>query len=159
MVELAGTRLLMADGKGAADLLAKALDTDRRKTLDATEEARANVMRGQLAAGAHDLKGAEAAFEHAVMLDPGSADGAPAVRRLPPAAARMGEGVAPLRGGHPARRLGGGIRGRRARLPRTNRLLEADKAITEAVTRESGNARFLYLQGRVADAIGKAEEA
>src|SRR5204863_413613 len=40
-----------------------------------------------------------------------------------------------------------------------NRLLEADKAINEAATRDSGNARYLYLQGRVADAIGKAEEA
>src|SRR5262249_48261254 len=40
-----------------------------------------------------------------------------------------------------------------------NRLLEADKAINEAVGKDAGNARYLYLQGRVADAIGKAEEA
>ena len=32
-----------------------------------------------------------------------------------------------------------------------------DKAINEAVARDAGNARYLYLQGRVADAIGKAD--
>ncbi|MGE5047008.1 MAG: tetratricopeptide repeat protein, partial [Deltaproteobacteria bacterium] len=159
MVELAGVRLRLADAKGAAELLAKALDTDRRKTLDASEEARANVMRGKLAAAAHDVKAAEAAFEHAVMLDPGSGPVHQAYgefrlqQREWEKASRHFE-AAIQHGGAAAAYAGAA----RAFLGQ-NRLLEADKAITEAVTRESGNARFLYLQGRVADAIGKAEEA
>ena len=117
------------------------------------------MMRGQLAAGAHDLKGAEAAYEHAVMLDPNSAAVHEAYgdfrlqQREWEKASRQFE-VAIQHGGSAAAYAGAA----RAFLGQ-NRLLEADKAITEAVTRESGNARFLYLQGRVADAIGKAEEA
>src|SRR5205807_3357981 len=72
MVELASVRLRQNDTKGASELLNKALDTDVRKTLDAGEEARANMLRGSLAAGGHDLKNAEAAYERAVALDPNS---------------------------------------------------------------------------------------
>src|SRR6185503_11137905 len=59
--------------KAAGDLLAKALDTDVRKTLDASEEARGNMLRGRLLAQSHENKGAEAAFERAVALDPNAA--------------------------------------------------------------------------------------
>src|SRR5439155_252001 len=72
MVELASVRLRQNDTKGAGEMLAKALDTDGHKTLDAAEEARANMLRGSLAAASHDLKGAEAAYERAVSLDPNS---------------------------------------------------------------------------------------
>ncbi|HEY5675617.1 MAG TPA: tetratricopeptide repeat protein, partial [Myxococcales bacterium] len=159
MVELADVRLRLGDGKGASELLARALDTDRRKTLDAGEEARANVMRGRLLAAAHDVKGAEAAFEHAVMLDPGSAAAHEAYGDF---RIRQREWEKASRQFESAIQHGGGASayaGAARAFLGQNRLLEADKAITEAVTREAGNARFLYLQGRVADAIGKAEEA
>jgi len=71
----------------------------------------------------------------------------------------VGQGRPAVRGGHQVQRLGGRICGRGARVPGTERLLEADKAINEAVAKDANNARYLYLQGRVADAIGKAEEA
>ncbi|HET9753211.1 MAG TPA: tetratricopeptide repeat protein, partial [Myxococcales bacterium] len=159
MVELADVRLRLGDGKGASELLARALDTDRRKTLDAGEEARANVMRGRLLAAAHDVKGAEAAFEHAVMLDPGSAAAHEAYGDF---RIRQREWEKASRQFESAIQHGGGASayaGAARAFLGQNRLLEADKAITDAVTREPGNARFLYLQGRVADAIGKAEEA
>jgi predicted Zn finger-like uncharacterized protein len=159
LVELADVRLRMGDGKGAAELLAKALDSDRRKTLDAGEEARANVMRGRLLSAAHDVKGAEAAFEHAVMLDPGSA---PVHQAYGDFRIQQHEWEKASRQFESAIQHGGGAAayaGAARAFLGQNRLLEADKAITEAVTRDAGNARFLYLQGRVADAIGKAEEA
>jgi len=159
MVELASVRLRQNDTKGASDMLAKALDTDGRKTLDAAEEARANMLRGSLATASHDLRGAEAAYERAVSLDPNSprvheAYGEFRLQRLEwDKAARHFE--AAIQNGGSAVAYGGAARAYLGQ----NRLLEADKAINEAATRDSGNARYLYLQGRVADAIGKAEEA
>jgi predicted Zn finger-like uncharacterized protein len=159
IIDLASVRLHQGDAKAAGSLLTKALDTDVRKTLDAAEEARANMLRGRLAANAHDLKAAEAAYERAVALDPNSrrvheAYGEFRLQRLEwEKAARQFEAAIQL-GGSPVAYAGAA----RAYLGQ-NRLLEADKAINEAVNREGTNARYLYLQGRVADAIGKAEEA
>ena len=159
LVELASVRLRQNDSRAANDLLAKALDTDARKTLDAGEEARANMHRGRLAAQARDLRGAEAAYEHAVALDPNSpsvheAYGDFRLQRLEwDKAARQFE--AAIKYGASAAAYAGAARAYLGQ----NRLLEADKAINEAVAKDANNARFLYLQGRVADAIGKAEEA
>jgi predicted Zn finger-like uncharacterized protein len=159
MVELASVRLQQNDTKGAGEMLAKALDTDGRKTLDAAEEARANMLRGSLAAASHDLKGAEAAYERAVSLDPNSprvheAYGAFRLRRLEwDKAARQFEAAIQFAGSAAA--YAGAARAYLGQ----NRLLEADKAINDAVARDATNARYLFLQGRVADAIGKAEEA
>ena len=159
MVELASVRLRQNDTKGAGELLNQALDSDVRKTLDAGEEARANMLRGSLAAGGHDLKNAEAAYERAVALDPNStavrvAYGEFRLQRLEwDKAARQFEAAIQLSASAPA--YAGAARAYLGQ----NRLLEADKTINEAVAREARNARYLYLQGRVADAIGKAEEA
>jgi cellulose synthase operon protein C len=159
MVELASVRLRQNDAKGAGELLIKALDTDARRTLDAAEEARANMLRGSLAASGHDLKNAEAAYERAVALDPNStavhvAYGEFRLQRLEwDKAARQFEAAIQLSAPAPA--YAGAARAYLGQ----NRLLEADKAINEAVARDATNARYLYLQGRVADAIGKAEEA
>jgi cellulose synthase operon protein C len=159
MVELASVRLRQNDTKGAGELLIKALDSDVRKTLDAAEEARANMLRGSLAAAGHDLKNAEAAYERAVALDPNStpvrvAYGEFRLQRLEwDKAARQFEAAIQLTASAPA--YAGAARAYLGQ----NRLLEADKAINEAVAREATNASYLYLQGRVADAIGKAEEA
>jgi len=159
MVELASVRLRQNDAKGASDLLSQALDGELRKTLDAGEEARASMLRGQLAANAHDRRSAEAAYERAVSLDPNAASihlayGDFRLQRLEwERAARQFE--AAIKNGGGAAAYAGAARAYLG----LNRLLEADKAINEAVAKEGGNARYLYLQGRVADAIGKAEEA
>jgi len=159
MVELASVRLRQGDSKVATELLARALDTDVRKTLDAGEEARANMLRGRLATTARDLKGAEAAYEQAVALDPNSAlvheaYGDFRLQRLEwDKAARQFE--AAIKYSASAAAYAGAARAYLGQ----NRLLEADKAINEAVAKDANNARYLYLQGRVADAIGKAEEA
>ena len=73
LVELAAVRLQQNDAKPAGELLSKALDSDVRKSLDAAEEARANMLRGRLRSARHDPVGAEAAYERAVALDPNSA--------------------------------------------------------------------------------------
>jgi predicted Zn finger-like uncharacterized protein len=159
MVELASVRLRQNDSKAASELLVRALDNDARKTLDAGEEARANMLRGRLATNARDLKGAESAYERAVALDPNSAKvheayGDFRLQRLEwDRAARQFESAIKY-GGSAAAYAGAA----RAYLGQ-NRLLEADKAINEAIAKDASNARYLYLQGRVADAIGKAEEA
>ena len=156
MVELASVRLRQDDSKGASELLAKALDTDARKTLDAAEEAKANMHRGSLAIAARNPRAAEAAYERAVVLDPNSARvheayGQFRLQRLEwEKAARQFE-----QAGGSAAALAGAARAYLGQ----NRLLEADKAINDAVSKDPANARYLYLQGRVADAIGKAEEA
>jgi predicted Zn finger-like uncharacterized protein len=159
MVELAGVRLKDNDPKAAADLLARTLDTDVRKTLDASEEARANMLRGTLLAASHDSKGAETAFERAVALDPNSsrireAYGAFRLsRREWDKAARQFE--AGIAGGGGAASHAGAARAYLG----LNRLLEADKEINLAVAKDANDASYIYWQGRVADAIGKGDEA
>jgi predicted Zn finger-like uncharacterized protein len=159
IVELASVRLQQKDAKAASDLLAAALDGEARKTLDAGEEARADMLRGRLAAAAHDRRSAEAAYERAVSLDPNSAKvheayGEFRLQRLEwDRAVRQFE--AAIQNGGSAFAYAGAARAYLG----LNRLLEADKAINEAVAKDGTNARYLYLQGRVADAIGKAEEA
>ncbi|HYS08827.1 MAG TPA: tetratricopeptide repeat protein [Myxococcales bacterium] len=159
LVELASVRLRQNDQKAVTDLLTKALDTDIRKTMDAGEEARANMLRGTLAMQQRDLRAAEAAYERAVALDPNSprvheAYGEFRLQRLEwDKAARQFEAAIKFAGS------AGAYAGAARAYLGQNRLLEADKAINEAVAKDANNARYLYLQGRVADAIGKAEEA
>ena len=160
LVELAAVRVRQQDQAGAAELLRKALDTDVRKTLDAAEEARGNMLRGGLAAAAHDNKAAEAAYERAVSLDPNDA----AIRerygdfrlsrREWEKAVRLFE--AAIAGGAPSPAAYAGAA--RAYLG-LNRLLEADREINLAVAKDGADAHFIYLQGRVAEAIGKGDEA
>jgi tetratricopeptide (TPR) repeat protein len=160
LVELAAVRESQKDDKGAQELLARALDSDLRKTLDAGDDARANTIRGDLAAAAHDPKTAETAYERAVLLDPASATVREAygkfrlARREWDKAARQfeaaiggGSGSAEAYAGAAAAHLG------------VNRLLEADKEINQAVGKDPANAHYIYLQGRVAEAIGKGDEA
>src|SRR5207245_281178 len=72
MIELADVKRLQGDPKAAIELLDKALGSDRKKALDATEEARAMLFRAQIQAAARQYAEAEAAFERAVELDPQS---------------------------------------------------------------------------------------
>ena len=160
LVELADVKLKQGDAKAAQDLLVKALDTDVRKSLDAAQEARANMIRGELSAAQHDGKTAEAAFDRAVSLDANSSDIREAYgtfrlnRREWDKAVRQFE--AAIAGGNATAAVyAGAARGYLG----TNRLLEADKQVNQAVAKDAGNAHYIYLQGRVADAIGKSEEA
>ena len=160
LIELADTKLRQGDAKNTAELLDKALQPDVRKSLDATEEARASMLRGQLAAVNHQTRDAEAAYERAVALDPASAgiheaygdfrnsrrEWEKAAKQFD-AALAAGDTSAPVLAGAARAYLG------------TNRLLDADKRINEAVAKDGQNAHFIYLQGRVAEAIGKGEEA
>jgi tetratricopeptide (TPR) repeat protein len=160
LVELASVRLKQGEEKAAGDLLAKALDTDTHKTLDASEEARGNMLRGKLLASAHDHKGAEAAYERAVALDPNSATIREGYgdfrlfRREWEKAARQFE--ASMSGSNPSAAAYAGAA--RAYLGQ-NRLLEADKNINQAVAKDPNDAHYIYLQGRVAEVIGKGDEA
>ena len=160
LVELASVRIGQDDNASARDLLAKALDTDVRKTLDASEEARGNMLRGRLAAAAHDNKAAEGAYDRAVALDPNSASiherygDFRLSRREWEKASRQFE--AAIAGGNPSAEAYAGAA--RAYLG-LNRLLEADKEINQAVAKDASNAHFMYLQARVAEAIGKSDEA
>jgi predicted Zn finger-like uncharacterized protein len=160
LVELAAVRESQKDPQAAQELLARALDSELRKTLDAGDEARANMIRGNLAAAAHDAKTAETAYERAVLLDPTSAAVREAygkfrlARREWDKAARQfeaaiaaGTASAEAYAGAAAAHLG------------QNRLLEADKEINQAVAKEPANPHYIYLQGRVAEAIGKGDEA
>jgi tetratricopeptide (TPR) repeat protein len=152
-------RLKQGDEKAAGDLLAKALDTDTHKTLDAGEEARGNMLRGKLLASAHNHKGAEAAYERAVALDPNSATIRESYgdfrlsRREWEKAARQFE--AAISGSLSGTAYAGAAQAYLGQ----NRLLEADKNINQAVAKDPVNAHYIYLQGRVAEAIGKGDEA
>jgi tetratricopeptide (TPR) repeat protein len=160
MVELANVRLKQGEVKIAADMLAKALDTDTRKTLDASEEARGDMLRGRLFAASHDAKAAEIAFDRAVALDPNAAAIRESYgdfrlsRREWDKAARQFE--ASIAAGNPSAAAYAGAA--QAYLAQ-NRLLEADKEINLAVAKEPNNAHYIFLQGRVAEAIGKGDEA
>jgi len=160
LVELSEATLRQGDNKRTGELLTRALETDVRKSLDAGEEARANMLKGKLAAASHEPKAAEAAYERAVAMDPASAELRESYgefrlsRREWDKAARQfdsaitsGTASAVAYAGAALAYLG------------TNRLLEADKRINEAVLKDPTNPHYLYLQGRVAEAIGKAEEA
>lgn len=159
MVELAAVRLRQGQGAAAGELLAQALDGEVRKTLDAAEEARGNVLRGQLLAAPGDRKSAEAAYERAAALDPNSARVHESygqfrlARREWDKAARQFE--AAIQNGGSAAAYAGAAQAYLGQ----NRLLEADKTVNFAVQKDPGSAAYLFLQGRVAEAIGKAEEA
>src|SRR5205807_467071 len=54
LVELAAVRLQQHDAQPASELLSKALDSDVRNSLDAAEDARANMLRGRRLSARHD---------------------------------------------------------------------------------------------------------
>ena len=160
LIELAEVKLRQGSLDEASGLLDKALGPEIRKSLDATEEARASMLRGKLFAARHQGKDAEKAFDRAAALDPASPEIREAsgnfrlARREYDKAAKQfesalasGSNSAPLLAGAARAYLG------------TNQLLEADKRINEAVVKDSTNADYIYLQGKVAEAIGKSDEA
>lgn len=160
LIELADVELRRGDVKSAADLLDKELQTDVRKSLDATEEGRASMLRGRLMAVNHLNKEAEAAYERAVALDPASAEIREAYgefrnsrREWEKATKQFDAAIAS------GNSTSAGLAGAARAYLGTNRLLDADKRINEAVAKDNQNAHFIYLQGRVAEAIGKGDEA
>jgi predicted Zn finger-like uncharacterized protein len=168
LVELAAVRVAQKDPKAAEEILAKALDStavpgrheDLRKTLDAAQEARANMLRGNLAAAAHDPKAAEAAYERGILLDPTSGPLREAYgrfrlsRREWEKAGKQFE--AAIAAGDSS---GDALAGAATACLMTSRLLEADKYANQAAAKDGANAHYIYLQGRVAEAIGKGDEA
>ena len=159
LIELADVRVRRGELPKASALLDKALDTDVRKSLDAVEEGRANMLKGKIAAASHQPKEAEAAFERAVTLDAGSAEIREAYgnfylsRREWEKASRQFD--ASIGAGNAT---GAVLAGAARAYLGTNRLLEADKRINEAVAKDP-NPHVTFVQGRVAEAIGKQEEA
>ncbi len=159
LVELADVQLRKGDLTAAAAVLERAHDPEVRKQLDATEEARASMLRGKLLSAQHQGKEAEAQFERATTLDPKSAEIAgafgafrlqrreydKAVGRLE--AALLVEQTSELLGNLARAYLGVG------------KYYDADKKVKEALQKESGSARLLFLQGRITEAIGKPEDA
>jgi superkiller protein 3 len=168
LVELAAVRVAQKDPKAAEEILAKALDStavpgkheDLRKSLDAAQEARANMLRGNIAAAAHDPKAAEAAYERGVVLDPTSGALREAYgnfrlsRREWEKAGKQFE--AAIAAGDTS---GEALSGAATACLMTSRLLEADKYANQAAAKDGSNAHYIYLQGRVAEAIGKGDEA
>lgn len=160
LVELGDVKLASGDLAATSALLDRALAPEVRKTLDATEEARASELRGRLLASQHDAKGAEDAFERAVVLDPGSgsihaAFGAFRLRQRDYEKAARQYDAALASGASSAQVLAEAARA----LLGTNRWVEADKRAAEAVMKEPKNAHYLYVQGKVDEVLGKGEEA
>jgi predicted Zn finger-like uncharacterized protein len=160
LLELADVKLRQKDLQQAAKLLEKTLAQDARKTLDASEEARASMLRAKLLVAQHRGKEAETAFERAVSLDASSAElhaayGAFRLQRREYEKAQKQLEAALHVDPTNARVL--------ADLARAylgiNRLLEADKRLQEALVRDGNDPHVLFVQGRVADAIGKQEDA
>jgi|GEM_PF-1645246 len=160
LIELADVKLRQANLDAASGLLDKAVAPDIRKSLDATEEGRASMLRGKLFALKHQGKEAELAFDRAATLDPASAEVREAsgnfrlARREYEKAAKQFDGA--LAAGSTAP---GVLAGAARAYLGVNRLLEADKRINEAVAKDAANADYIYLQGKVAEAIGKNDEA
>ena len=160
LVELADVKLMQNDTQQAAQLLERALGPDARKTLDASEEARAATLRGKLLVAQHQSKEAEAAFERAVQLDPNSAEVHAAYgafrlhRREWDKAQKQLEASIALDPGN-ARVLADAARA----YVGINRILEADKRVQEALAKDANDPFVLCAQGKVAEAIGKQEDA
>ncbi len=160
LIELADVKIAAASLPAAAALLDRALGPEVRKTLDATEEARASMLRGRLLASQHDSKQAELAFDRAVTLDPGSIDiraayGAFRLQRREYEKAARQFDAALSSPEAPAAVLGDAARA----FLRVNRWVEADKRASEAVAKDPGNASLIYVQARVAEVLGKGDEA
>ena len=160
LIELADVKLASGDVIAAAALIDRALAPEVRKTLDATEEARANMLRGRLLAQQHDSKGAELAFETAVTLDPSSvairaAYGSFRLRHRDYDKAAKQFDVALAAGEVPADVLGEAA----LAFIGVNRWVDADKRANEAVAKEGNSAHLIYVQGKVAEVLGKADEA
>jgi tetratricopeptide (TPR) repeat protein len=159
-IELADVKLASGDLDGAAGLLDRALGSDVRKTLDATEEARASMLRARLLSARHDAKGAEAAFDRAAVLDPTSLEvhaayGAFRLKQRDYEKAAKQFDTALANADVPAAVLGNAALAYLG----VNRWVEADKHAGEAVAKDAKDAHLLYVQARVTDVLGKGDDA
>ena len=159
LVELADVRLRQNDLPGAQAILERALNPEVRKQLDATEEGRASMFRARLLAEQHQGKEAEAQFDRATKLDENSAEIAGAFgafrlkRREYEKAAFWFDKALKLESSPEVLGLAA-----RAYLG-VNRYVDADKRIREALQKDPQNARLVFISGKVAESIGKTEEA
>ena len=160
LAELADVKLMQNDTLKAAELLDRALAKDERKTLDASEEARASMLRGKLFFAQHQSKEAEVAFERAVQLDPGSAEvhaeyGLFRLHRREYDKAQKQLESSLQADPSNARVLADAARAYLG----IRRLIEADKRIHDALKKDPNDAHVLFVQGQVAEAIGRQEVA
>jgi tetratricopeptide (TPR) repeat protein len=160
LVELGEVKRASGDLAATSALLDRALAPEVRKTLDASEEARASALRGKLLADQHDAKGAEAAFERAVVLDPRSMDihasyGAFRLKQRDYDKAARQYDAALATGDVPAEVLGEAA----SAFLGANRWIEADKRAAEAVVKDGKKAHLVYVQAKVDEVLGKGEEA
>jgi cellulose synthase operon protein C len=160
LVELGDVKLASGDLAATSGLLDRALAPEVRKTLDATEEARASALRGKLLSDRHDAKAAEAAFDRAVVLDPGSMDihaayGAFRLRQRDYDKAGRQYDAALTAPDAPAAVLAEAARA----FLGSNRWIEADKRAAEAVAKDPKSAHFVFVQAKVDEVLGKGEEA
>jgi tetratricopeptide (TPR) repeat protein len=160
MIELADVKRLQEDHPGALALIEKALQPEQKKALDASEEARALLLRGQIYAVQRQHAQAEAAFEGAVALDPSSVEvrgvyGAwrasrheyeKALHHLEPALAKDPTNPQLI---DPAVRSLMGV----------GKPLDASKRLAEGLKRYPDDPNLLFLQGKVEEGFAKPTDA
>jgi predicted Zn finger-like uncharacterized protein len=160
LVEVADVKLKAGDLAAAGALLDRALAPEVHAQLDATEDGHASLLRALLADQQHNGKEAEAQFERAAKLDSNASQTFAAYgvfrlkRREFDKAAKQFDLALALDAKNPET-LGNSARA----YLRTNRYLDADKRIREALDKDPNNPRLIYVSGKVAEVIGKLEEA
>jgi len=160
LVEVADVKLKTGDLAAAGSLLDRALAPEVHAQLDATEDGHASLLRALLADQQHNGKEAEAQFERAAKLDSNApqtfaAYGAFRLKRREfDKAAKQFDLALALDAKNPET-LGNSARA----YLRSNRYLDADKRIREALDKDPNNSRLIYVAGKVAEVIGKLEEA
>ena len=160
MIELADVKREQDDFSGALALLDKSLQPEQKKALDASEEARAMLLRAEIFAAQRRGAQAEAAFERAVELDPQSSDvrgtyGAwrasrheyeKALRHLDVALAKDPTNAALI---DPAARSLLGL----------GKPLDASKRVSDGLRKLPDDPTLLFLQGKVEEGFAKPTEA
>jgi tetratricopeptide (TPR) repeat protein len=162
LVELADIQLREHDLASAQATLDRLQDPEMQKSqqLEATEEGRAAMLRAKLSAELHQGKEAAEQFERAVKLDPKSTEIATSFGLFRARRREYDRALPLLETAAAADPANVDVQ---AALVRTylglNRFLDADKRIRDAAQRDPNQPAFMFLQGKVAESIGKMDEA
>ncbi len=160
LLESADVKLKAGELEAASALLDRALTPDVRHQLDATEEGRASLLRARLFVLQHQAKEAEAQFDRAVILDVNSAEIHVAYalfrlqRREYDKAAKQFDAAFAIGGQSPDTLASAALAYLGA-----SRYLDADKRVRDGLSKDANNARLHFVAGKVAESIGKADEA
>jgi len=160
LVELADLRRQQGNQAAAAELVERVLQPEAKKSLDASEEAKALLLRAQLFTAARKHKEAEEAFERAVELDPQSTEvrgiyGAWRAGRHEYERALKHLEVALANDPSNPAVLNAAVRA----LIGVGRSLDAAKRVSEGLRRSPDDPVLLFLDGKVSEQFGKADEA